>query len=66
MMMLMSYFNETVAGDAGTAERNTWEPHVSVKSWREKNPRQLSGIYLLFFPPPSGGWEAAVARDLLM
>lgn len=38
MMMLMSYLNETVAGDAGTAERNTWEPRIGVKSWREQIP----------------------------
>lgn len=38
MMMLMSYLNETVTGDRDTAERNTWEPHVGVKSWREQIP----------------------------
>lgn len=46
MMMLMSYLNETVAGDAGTAERNTWEPRIGVKSWRE----QIPGSFFFFFP----------------
>lgn len=49
MMMLMSYLNETVAGDAGTAERNAWEPRIGVKSWREQIPGSFKEFCFCFF-----------------
>lgn len=49
MMMLMSYLNETVAGDAGsTAERNTCEPCIDVKSWREQIPGSFPEFRFVF------------------
>lgn len=46
----MSYLNETVAGDAGPAERNTWGPRIGVRSWQEQIPGSFRNfIYLFIF-----------------